>query len=482
MSRGRFREDDPRETKAWFESVLRGQGPIRWLSEWEGKCRCPLHEDKEPSFSFNVKKGVWNCHAGCGGGGIKALAERLGVPTPWGDGGKKELKSSPKSPSARETLYDYRDENDKLIYQIVRWDEPGKEKSVRQRRPDGKGGWLWNMKGVCPVPYRLPELLKSIAERKWIIVAEGEKGVDALVKHGFHATTNHGGAGKWSKELNRYFSTGVHVAVVYDNDKAGVKHRDMVGRALADCGCEVRSVDLGYPYTEKHAKDIYDWFAEGHTRDEFMALVKDSPVFTPIDVPDNDVPFPEEEEGAGRKSRKKAPLESSSYKSVGGYRMNDAGNAQRLIDAHGKNLHYCHKWKKWLTWDGRHWDEDAPYMLTQLCVSITERMYEDAEEIDDYREREDYLEFVCKSGNNSRITAMLNIAKDAQGVPVDPSQLDAGKFYLNCRNGTVDLRTGYMVPHARGDLITKILPINQLRPIRDLPYVGGISGSDHGWE
>ena len=29
---------------------------------------CPFHEEKEPSFSVDWEKGVWFCHAGCGGG------------------------------------------------------------------------------------------------------------------------------------------------------------------------------------------------------------------------------------------------------------------------------------------------------------------------------------------------------------------------------------------------------------------------------
>ena len=32
--------------------------------------RCPFHEDRTASLSFNTEKGVWNCHAGCGGGGV----------------------------------------------------------------------------------------------------------------------------------------------------------------------------------------------------------------------------------------------------------------------------------------------------------------------------------------------------------------------------------------------------------------------------
>lgn len=39
---------------------------------------CPLHEDRRPSLSLNLTKGVWWCHA-CGkGGGVRRLAQMLG--------------------------------------------------------------------------------------------------------------------------------------------------------------------------------------------------------------------------------------------------------------------------------------------------------------------------------------------------------------------------------------------------------------------
>src|SRR5207253_2733062 len=34
---------------------------------------CPLHPDNRRSASVNVEKGVWYCHAGCGGGSIRQL-------------------------------------------------------------------------------------------------------------------------------------------------------------------------------------------------------------------------------------------------------------------------------------------------------------------------------------------------------------------------------------------------------------------------
>lgn len=41
--------------------------------------RCPFHEDRNPSFSVSFTLGAWHCFAGCGSGGLRALAQRLGL-------------------------------------------------------------------------------------------------------------------------------------------------------------------------------------------------------------------------------------------------------------------------------------------------------------------------------------------------------------------------------------------------------------------
>jgi putative DNA primase/helicase len=51
-----------------------------------------------------------------------------------------------------------------MLYQTVRYDP----KSFKQRRPNGKGGWHWNLKGVRLVLYRLPGLLSRAADTVFI--------------------------------------------------------------------------------------------------------------------------------------------------------------------------------------------------------------------------------------------------------------------------------------------------------------------------
>lgn len=40
-------------------------------------CCCPIHHEKHPSMSVNAEKGLWHCHAGCGGGDAYGLVMKM---------------------------------------------------------------------------------------------------------------------------------------------------------------------------------------------------------------------------------------------------------------------------------------------------------------------------------------------------------------------------------------------------------------------
>lgn len=445
---------DAYETKQWFEDVLRPQGPIRWQGD-EGKCRCPLHEDRNPSFAVNAAKGSWVCHAGCGGGGIKDLAARLGVDPPWAN--RKPIPP-------RETLYDYLDQAGVLTFQVVRHDSRDGKK-IFQRRPDGNGGWITNMKGVRAFPYRLPELLEALKLDKIVFVAEGEKCVDRLVSIGLVATTNHGGAKKWRDDLHSaWFPPHARVHILPDSDEPGQEHARIVARSLKARGCQVKILDLGYPVGEGKGKDVVDWLDAGHTIEDLREIIRNTEPWAETKKETENVfefsgtePAPEAGEDVPKKTKKRK--DAATFMVVNGYDMNDIGNARRLVDRHGQNLRYCARWRKWLAWDGRKWSEDAPHIVTRLALDTIEAMKADAEAIHDNFEQRDYLEFALSSGRKARLDAMIGIAQAGNGIPVETDELDRDPWRLNLLNGTLDLRSGTLTPHTREDLITKLAPV-----------------------
>ncbi len=47
-------------------------------------------------------------------------------------------------------------------------------------------------------------------------------------------------------------------------------------------------------------------------------------------------------------------------------------------------------------------------------------------------------------------------------VPIQPADLDANGWLLNCSNGTLDLRTRELRKYAREDFLTKLCPVNYI--------------------
>jgi hypothetical protein len=170
--------------------------------------------------------------------------------------------------------YNYTDESDETLFQVCRYDPKG----FRQRRPNGKGGWVWNMDGVRTMPFRLAELIEAISNEQIVVVVEGEKDVVNLIRIGIIATCNAGGAGKWLVEYAEHFR-GADVVLIPDNDEAGFAHIQQVGASLSGVAKRVRVLVLpGLP--EKG--DVSDWLATGGTREQFDALVEQAPAFVPV--------------------------------------------------------------------------------------------------------------------------------------------------------------------------------------------------------
>jgi D5-like protein len=53
----------------------------------------------------------------------------------------------------------------------------------------------------------------------------------------------------------------------------------------------------------------------------------------------------------------------------------------------------------------------------------------------------------------------VNLAKTDPRIATSASAFDVQPHLLNCENGTIDLRTGELLPHRCEDLITKLCPV-----------------------
>lgn len=263
-------------TAVEFISLLdaRSLSPRKSGTGWTA--RCCGHDDKNASLSISAGadgRVLLKCHAGCAAENIVgALGLKLVDLFP-----PRPASVAPVAPRIVAT-YSYTDEAGQLLFECVRFTPKG----FRQRRPDTAkpGAWVWNLEGVRRVLYRLPELKTAFAAGRTIFVCEGEKDVETLAKHGFAATCNPMGAGKWQSEHTETLRDAKRVVVIADKDEPGRKHALAVATALHGVAQCVKSIELpdrnGQP-----VKDAADWFAAGGTAAELRTLVNSAPEFTP---------------------------------------------------------------------------------------------------------------------------------------------------------------------------------------------------------
>lgn len=142
------------------------------------------------------------------------------------------------------------------------------------------------------------------------------------------------------------------------------------------------------------------------------------------------------------------------------FNTSDIGNGERLIHLYGQNLRYCYTWKSWLVWDGKRWAKDGQGQAEALAKDTARAIYQEAATATNEGERKALAKHALRTENAQRVAAMLAMAQSEPGIPATPADLDADAWLLNCRNGTLDLRTGELREHRREDLITHLVPVD----------------------
>jgi len=398
---------------------------------WGWTARCPAHDDQRNSLSLKVgddERVLTKCHAGCQ---FSHIADAIGLsmssffsPQPFHASSNR--KNGPKPKTEIITIYDYHDATGQLLYQVCRTPD----KQFPQRRPDGKGGWIWGMGDVEPVLYRLPQLLAAIQEGHTIYITEGEKDVDRLFEVGLVATTNPMGAGKWRDTYTQSLQGCKDVVILPDNDPPGLAHAEMVASILYHKNITVKVVQL--PDLPLHG-DISDWLDHNETIEHLNRLVETSPIWAPASI--------------------------AKQSHTTGFNLTDYGNAERLVAQHGQDLRYCYLWQSWLAWDGLRWHRDAAGEVLRRAKESVRDIYTEARSETDEQKRQALAKHAVRSEGSSKVNAMIYLAQSEPGIPIQPDELDSDPWLLNVLNGTLDLRTGDLLPHHRNRLCTKLAPV-----------------------
>ena len=166
-----------------------------------------------------------------------------------------------------------------------------------------------------------------------------------------------------------------------------------------------------------------------------IASALEAPTRTPLEVLDIGVPLERDEH------------------------LSDLGNARRLVAEYGERILYCRPLRTWYVWDGVRWAKDQRGKIFDLAKRTVLALWADVEDAPDLRTRERIAKHALQSESEPRIRALVALAESDPAISVLPVDLDADPWLLNVGNGTLNLKTGELLPHQPEDRITKLAPV-----------------------
>jgi putative DNA primase/helicase len=163
-------------------------------------------------------------------------------------------------------------------------------------------------------------------------------------------------------------------------------------------------------------------------------------------------------------------------------RCTDSANADAFVTRHGDGYRYVIEWGKWIAWDGKLWSLNGAggrvvhacmlsaredYALAKLELRRLEELQRVAR-LANEKDRVEELESKCKirrallrwheqSQNAAKLHACAGLLETR--LTISYQELDACPWYLNCANGTIDLRTATLLGHSREHYLTQITPV-----------------------
>lgn len=123
--------------------------------------------------------------------------------------------------------------------------------------------------------------------------------------------------------------------------------------------------------------------------------------------------------------------------------------AERVIQRFGDELRYCAAFGGWHAWTGTHWALDVLERARECVKTVARDLATDAVDNDDL------WAAAKRCASSHGIGSILDVMRSDPRVVFAPDAANRDPWLLNARNGTIDLRTGGLRAHDRGDLITR---------------------------
>lgn len=263
-----------------------------------GYIKCPFHNEKTPSlkvrFNPNANKYMYHCFGcDCGGDAIDFIRryknmdyvearEYIGLEvekTPIDEEKdliieyvNNQLKGFRKGQKLL-GIFTFVDQyNNPIYYKVKFLKSDGKKETPYYHVEDGK---VITSRGSDEVIYNMYNVINGIANKKHIVVVEGEKDANTinnlLRTSGYVATSIKG-----CKDLELLKKDKVKIVVIGDTGDAGDKYINHIKKELFPFVSSFKIVTLPGLKRLGNNKDVTDWLEAGHNRDDLLEAIKRS--------------------------------------------------------------------------------------------------------------------------------------------------------------------------------------------------------------
>jgi hypothetical protein len=281
-----------------LEGIVAACGGAHRQAGKETICRCPAHDDENPSLSVRLAEDgslLVLCRAGCDTAAVvhaigwqmsdlmapskkghpPKVGSRLGAKKVYATVADIAAAAADKWKGTAESTHVYTDESGKPVFGVVRVRHADGSKDVPQIRPQD-GGWVFGGIDQTRPLYRLPELLAAATDVPTCLF-EGEQKADLAASFGLVATSCSEGAGK-AKRHDLSPLKGRDVVLFPDNDVAGHEHVADIARRAQELGARCVVVAKLPDLDEKG--DIVDFVrarrSAGATDEQIAAAIQDA--------------------------------------------------------------------------------------------------------------------------------------------------------------------------------------------------------------
>ena len=325
----------------------------------------------------------------------------------------------------------------------------------------------------------------------WDVLFSGPYGEDARRLYGGDLSAHGGDHSKADYALSK------HLAYILGDDPSAIDRLFRQSALMRDKWADRAdyrdaTISKAIGSTSKH----FDWAAHRAFQERRKAQTTAQPIHTNgtgahMDEPPGwigaDEWTPDEPPDAHRAAQTPGPGPSSP-KIADRELFTDLGNARRFTRLHGPKFHYTQQWG-WLAWTGQRWEMDSTGAVMRAAKDTAVGYYAEAAGKQDAAKRlneqaaadgltdpqraklaEDAGKLAGIAGamntwaktcqGRARLESMVKLAESELPIATKTDDFNLKPWALNVQNGTVDLRTGKLQPHERGDLLTALAPVD----------------------